>query len=646
MNKLKKIRKRIALLLLPTLLISSCNYLDIVPDNVSTIDHAFNMRNEAEKYLFTCYSYMPRNGSPVFNVGFFGGDEVWNRYRYGWFAQAQEIAYGNQRVSQTYHNAWDGNWDGAGPNDRYPLFDGIRHCNVFLENVSDENRVLDLQKVERTRWIGEAEFLKAYYHFCLLRMYGPIPIMDEVIDVDASEGKVSVSRQPVDEVFNYIVALLDAASTKLPERITDEISEAGRITSGIAKGLKAKVLLYAASPLFNGNEDYSGFTDASGKDFFNQTFSEEKWKLAADAAKEAIEIFEAQGKKLYYFEEMGYEITDTTKIMLSTSQAVCARWNSETLWANTNSGSIELQSTCMPRYTSYFTQANTPSSQGATFKMAETFYSENGVPIEEDKTLDFNEPAKLIVATAQERFYIKEGYTTARINYNREPRFYASLAFDGSVFFKKDSPTYSDEGASHVEAKANDAAGYNLHPHNLNVTGYWPKKLINWYQSGESKNAISYRDYAWPELRLTDLYLMYVEAANEAGYPSTEFLPYLDEIRERAGLEGVVDSWRKYSNNSAKLETKEGMRDIIQRERMIELAFESHRFWDLRRWKLAGKYLNQPVRAWNVRGKDEEAYYQIVTLHQQRFVAPRDYFWPIEQAELLRNTNLVQNPGW
>jgi hypothetical protein len=168
---------------------------------------------------------------------------------------------------------------------------------------------------------------------------------------------------------------------------------------------------------------------------------------------------------------------------------------------------------------------------------------------------------------------------------------------------------------------------------------------VNWEQAFSS-NGVSYKYYPWPNMRLSDIYLMYAEALNEANGPSADVYTYLDRIRERAGIPGVLSSWNQFSSNPDKPTTKEGLREIIQRERMIELAFEGKRYWDLRRWKLAVKYFNQNITGWSVNQEISADYYQIRTLFQQTFVAPRDYFWPIAQGELTVNPSLTQNLGW
>lgn len=623
----------------------SCDdYLDVVPDNVSTIDHAFKLRNEAEKYLFTCYSFLPRNGEARFNIGMLSGDELWIPFEKGYQSFGFYIARGNQRTSEPYMNAWYGNYHGGGPGDRYGLFMGIRHCNTFIENISDPSKAPDLTSVERERWLGEAQFLKAYYHYYLLRMYGPIPIIDENLPIDAPESEVNVKRNSVNECTDYIVGLLDKAAPKLPLIITDRTTELGRITRPIALAVKAKVLLMAASPLFNGNEDFADFKDHDGKLLFDPGYDQSKWNAAADAALEAIQVAEEAGHSLFEFTGGGtINLPDTLRTELSIRQAICERWNEEIIWGNPNSTTWELQQISMAPLAVEHNHNNARKLLSPPLKIARMFYTKNGVPIDEDKTLDFRNENAARVAEYGERFYIHEGYETARLNFDREPRFYANLCFDGGKWYKYDNLASSGE-PSVLRAKLSDYGG-SAHSMNYNETGYYVKKLVDWNQTISSTGA-SYKEYPWPEIRLADLYLMYAEALNEASGPSETVYEYLDKVRERAGLAGVKTSWENFSANPTKYTTQEGLREIIHRERLIELAFEGNRFWDLLRWKKASEKLNEPITGWNIFGDNFGSYYQIRTIYQQKFVAPRDYFWPIAENTIIQNPNLVQNPGW
>ncbi len=123
-------------------------------------------------------------------------------------------------------------------------------------------------------------------------------------------------------------------------------------------------------------------------------------------------------------------------------------------------------------------------------------------------------------------------------------------------------------------------------------------------------------------------------------------MQYLNLIRERAGLSSVESSWTNFSTNPSKYTTKDGLRDIIRQERSIEMAFEGSRFWDLRRWKTAPQELSKAIYGWDIQQPTYEDYNRRVLLYSPQFIAPRDYFWPIAEANLQVNPNLVQNPGW
>ena len=625
------------------LLSASCNsFLDIVPDNVPVIDHAFTNAMEAEKYLFTCYSYLPGSGEPSGNIGMTAGDEIWLNMPNHVAAPAWDyIAKGVRSADKSQPDFWKGS------DYTYALFVGIRDCNTFLENIEDMSKVADLTADKRARWIAEAKFLKAYYHYYLLRMYGPIPIVDRNLPVSASPEEVQVKRQPFDDCVKYIVDLLDECNPDLPAVITNRQSELGRITKPINRAVKARVLLLAASPQLNGNSDLANFRDNDGLPLFASEEDSGKWAQAADAAREAIESAENAGHDLYYFDDAPFEISETTKTQLSVRQAVCDRWNDEVVWGRSGGrgrAGATLQNACMPMLDASMNINAVRGCMAPTLQVVEEFYTRNGVPIEEDKTLDFTEINELRTATADERYNFQEGYTTARINFDRENRFYADIGFDGGKWIMEYHPSRSDVDTYVLQAKVGQL-GYGQVQGATSSTGYFTKKLVHW-ESGFGNTTAGVVEYAWPEIRLAEIYLMYAEALNEAEGPVADVHLYLNKVRSRAGLESVEASWRKYSTNPTKPDTKEGMREIIRRERLIELALEGHRYWDLLRWKLATDYFNQPITGWDVSQSDAEAYYQVKTIYNRTFVAPRDYFNPIPNSEMNVNGNLVQNPGW
>lgn len=627
--------KKILFLVLGVVGMSSCNYLDVVPDNVATIDNAFTMRSAAETYLFTCYSWVPSHANMISeNPAIMGGDEIWTHtLSTTLFSEfiPSHIARGDQNVVNPYIDYWSGQQGGK------PLWRGIRECNIFLENIG---AVSDMTDYEKARWSAEVKFLKAYYHFWLLRMYGPIPIMRENLSISAGVNEVrAIVREPVDDVVNYIVELLDEAAVDLPDEVPFEVQEKGRITRPIALSMKAIVLTTAASPLFNGNTDYASYKHADGRNLFNQEKDLSKWERAATASKAAIQVCHDLGMELYYYTTGPFfnQISDTTKTEMNIRNVVTERWNKEQIWANSNSRATQIQRHSWP---GFFSTLNESGAMAPPIKMAEMFYSDHGVPINEDLTYNYADRYKLRTVTSAYRLYLKEGESLPQLHFDREPRFYASLGFDGGRWYGEGR--YSDDENIYVAARAGGVA--NNHIYWFSVTGYWAKKLV-YFQNIHTSQQKTPQPYPWPVIRLADLYLLYAEALNEVYGPTDEVFEYLDPIRIRAGLKGVRESWAEYSRNPDKFNTQTGLRDIIHQERLIELAFEGHRFWDLHRWKQAVNVMNEPITGWDINQESSENYYQPRIIFNQKF-STRDYFWPIREAELLVNSNLLQTPGW
>lgn len=627
--KTYKILTLTAVLLLGSL--SACKqYLDVVPDNVATIDNAFANRHEAEKYLFTCYSYLPRNGDLGDDPGMVGGDELWRFENEGGFFS---LAKGLQNIVSPLGDRW------------VNYFRAIHDCNIFLENIG---KVADIEQTERERWIAEVKFLKAYYHFTLIKMYGPIPLLKENAPTDVSADEAQVNRDPVDSCFNYVVELIDEAQADLPETIIDPAREMGRITRPAALAIKAKALVTAASPLFNGNTDQAQLINPDGTVLFNLEYSEAKWEAAVQACKEAIDACEAAGMKLYeYLPAFNqYDLTDTIMTQLSIRNSITERWNSEIIWGNTMSWSAGLQALVTPRMD--------PSNLDITaihgvlsppLHIAEMFYTDKGVPISEDKTWDYDRRYDLRTAEAGDRLYIRNGYTTAGLNFDREPRFYASMGFDGGVWYGQGRyDDKNDVNLFYLEAKYRQRNGFGK-PGFESITGYFLKKIVHYQNVIGTGNNYSTNNYPFAVMRLADLYLLYAEALNEWQGPGPEVNKYVDLIRERAGLEPVAVAWSNYSTNPGKPGSQTGMREIIRQERLIELAFEGQRFWDIRRWKTAADVLNSPIRAWDLQQVNARDYYRPTVVFNQSF-GQKDYFWPIRERDINNNRGLVQNLGW
>lgn len=631
------------LLVMVTVIGVSCSdFLDVVPDGVSTLDNAFSRRTEAKKYLFTLYSYMPEQGD-VGSSPALWGDEMWsmeNALHYDYSMEAFNIGRGLQNANNPLLNHWD------------HYYKALRDCNIFLENVVN---VPDLPDWEKKQWVAEAKFLKAYYHFCLVRMYGPIPIIRENLPIDASQKEVRVFREPIDDCFNYIVQLLDEAAPDLPLSITNPVEELGRITRPIAYAMKAKALVIAASPLFNGNTDQVNLVNANSEDkipLFNQEWSLAKWDRALVACEEAVEMCENElGMKLYeYPGSAQYNLSDTIILQLSLRNAFNERWNSEIIWANSKSRPDYIQVGTTPKLDpQYQDGARLSQSLCTPLKIGEQFYTEHGVPVEEDKTFDYETRYETRTAGVEDQLYIRRGSRTANIHFNREPRFYAWVGFDTGVWYGQGK--YDDSNPNDLfyvqgrKGQLHGATGPDFGP----VTGYIPKKYVN-FESVQNPGVDSYSVnlYSWPLIRLADVYLLYAEALNEAADTETnraKAITYIDKVRDRAGIPGVEEAWTNYSTNPGKFRSQVGLREIIHRERLIELSFEGQRFWDLRRWKEVMEAYRTPIESWDLEQREPQYYYRKKVIVNQQF-GLKDYFWPISNANLRNNPNLVQNLGW
>lgn len=657
MKNLKNILRRwstsaiAVLVLLP----ASCNkYLDIAPDDgMATLDMVFNMRSTAIKYLYSCYSFLPYEGHAG-SVAMLGSDEVWIRdyclqspstFALGTAAvQAIHFGRGEQNVTSPYSNDWNS------------LYQGIRYCNTLIDNI---DAVPDMGVDEKNQWKAEAKVLKSYFYYWLVRKWGPVPIVKENFDVSDGIEKVRVFRDNIDDCFDYMIELIDEAMPDL-ELMEAGDDELGRINKVVAAAIKAKEAVSAASPLFNNNSEEFTLVDSRGVQLFpskTEAQVRQRWEAAMTACKEAIDLCTEAGKDLYYYD--GAIRADEHIIQeLTLREALCSSWNKECVWGNAQ---YYVSGTGRSAATSHLTFMTTPNLDpvnypqfgslrgydciGVPMKIVEQFYTKHGIPVENDRERADVDPYELrtVTDTPDEHWYMQAGQQTAQLNFDREPRFYADLGFDTGLWFGPNisNPTPND---LYKINRTSMVANHNR------VTGYFLKKWSKYDTRVTSNSAYAISPWIWPNIRLADLYLLYAETINEVEGPngahSEEMFRYLDAIRTRAGIPGVKEAWDTYSNAPGKYQTQLGMRDIIHRERLIELAFEGQRFWDLRRWKEARNEYQKGVFRWNTDQPGSiTKYYKKTSLAYQNFTL-KDYFWPFATATLENNVNLVQNLGW
>jgi starch-binding outer membrane protein, SusD/RagB family len=587
----------------------SCDFLEIVPENTATLEDAFTRPAEAKNFLHSLYSFLPKLNDHLTYPELWGNDEViipWTWY------DVYKLVSQPINPSNPFFDYW-GNPAGHA----FSYFEGIRQAYTFLEHIENTPGYSD---VEVLAMKGEATFIIGYLHFCLVRQYGPTIIVDKIVALDAPEEEYFPYRSTYDESVEFCVRMFDDAYEMLPE--TQSKTDFGRITKVVAKAAKARILLYAASPLFNGNPAFSEYSNSNGQLLFPQSYDREKWKGAIEAAEEAFDEANSIGLALY--EEYANDPVSNCRY------AMVEPWNQELIWGYRHEWYWGWQRHSAPRVIEGG-QVTAAGGTAPTLRHIELYYTESGLPIDQDPSFDYSN-----------RFQIAPGDSTIRLHRNREPRFYSNIAFDRG--------TYEINNASPVMYfRLNERHGYDgIDRSNYTRSGYLIQKGVHPKTMFTNTENI-FIEYPWPILRLAELYLNMAEALNEYGYGTTDrfgndAIHYLNLLRDRAGIPSVEEAWSN-STSPEKHTTQQGLREIIHTERKIELAFEGHRIWDARRWK-KGEDLNTPVYGLNIEKSDATGFYSPVKVENRYFDINRSYLWPISLSELQKNPNLVQNPGY
>lgn len=406
---------------------------------------------------------------------------------------------------------------------------------------------------------AEATFLKAFFYMQLFKNYGSFVIVDEVLNVNEDLKKPRASPK---ECVNYIIRMAEAAAAVLP--VNPQNAETGRATKGAALALKAEALLFYASPLHNPDSDLQRWADAAN---------------AADAVISDPDL----GYRLY---------TNYGNLFLE-------NYNSEIIFAY-NAGSTNALSVYLgPNGYSGYAGLN------PTQEIVDAYEMNNGIA-------PFNDDGSVNAAS---------GYDPNNPYANREPRFYATILYNGAQ--------WQNRG---VEAFVGGADGIAIGQHNRTQTGYFIRKFLD--ENVVIANGNS-RYSTWILYRLGTLLLDFAEAHNEASGPTPEVYNAVNQIRSRAGLPWLAEGL-----------SKDQMREKIRHERRIEMAFEDNRFWDVRRWKIAEKAFNIQTHGMRITKSGNTLDYKRVPVRSRFFKENQWDLFPIPQSEINKNAQLKQNPGW
>ena len=635
----QKIKHYICLLLLFAATgtwLASCEFLDVVPDEIDTEEDAFSDYTAARRYLYSCYSYLPVSRSGSSSLDLMTGDEVVTAFEHETFASFPK---GNYSSSNTVISYWN------------TFFNGLRQCYLFLQNV-DGIQDADFTDALKADYKAQVKFLIAYYHFLLIRCYGPVIIIDGVQDINMpAEGYKP--RSPLDECVSFVCDLLDEAAGELPD--SRDAAQFGLATRPIALAIKAKMLLYAASPLFNGNSEmYSSFVSPiDGRHLISQEYSVEKWQKAADASKYAIDELEKTGFHLYDDAAAGTPSDDKPGLPNPAQRRL--RYtildfnnNPEVIWCDTRGDEYYgIQRRTIPRQNSGSFKAGISCVICPTLQSVERFYTKNGLPMDMDKTYNYEGRYDYVDAPINNDGNNYDGGVSAgkvmRLTTDREPRFYAWVGYHNGYYefgrYEDKDPGNGDPAKRAIKSQflKNDPHGRgNRTDAEYSISGFANKK---WSYPKFSGTMI---ECPMVQFRLGEIYLNYAEALVELNRLD-EAKVYIDKIRERAGIPSVDEAWNNYSTNPGYQDTQDGLRQIVRQERINELYFEGHLFFDYRRWKVAEQFVGMPDRGLNTLAETIEDFTPM-DLPLQRSFHKGQYLMPIPQDEINKAPQIVQNP--
>jgi hypothetical protein len=456
------------------------------------------------------------------------------------------------------------------------MYRGIRKCNIFLKElgpdgiITKSNSIPELEKnvAVRNYYKGQALFLRAFFHFELLKRYGKIFYFSKVLDPFNENELFSSEQLSYQQATDSIVKDLDASALLMPNAYPDD-SYKGRPISWTPLALKSRVLLYAASPLNNPENDKT------------------KWQKAAAASKVII---------------------DSKKYVLSTLSTIFTEvYNNEVIFASRANNRNDIENYNYPVSYQGAGLMNPSEDLVSAFGMAAKTYKNRYVDYKE------SDPYSLVNTK------------------KREDRLKYTVFFNGSRL--KDTT---------VNCYVGGKDGLFSSP-TATKSGYYMSKFID--QSLDlAKGNTSLR--GWVYMRYAEILLNYAEALNEADNTANfaEITKALDLLRNRCNLRAFD------SGDKTLLKDQAEMRKYIKQERRLELAFEEHRFWDLRRWKDAETVLNQPIKGMRITKDNAGNFVYNVFEADTRFFDPKMYWYPIPRTEILKYRNagktIVQNPGW
>ncbi|MBI1225780.1 MAG: RagB/SusD family nutrient uptake outer membrane protein [Bacteroidetes bacterium] len=617
----------LAALLATVILPLSCkdNFLDTKPLDKISSDATWADGPLSQAFVFNVYSFLGYGGFEEQALAAISDEAMFTHAgrNINTFMEGSESPGSLSWMSPTYE------WN--------TMYLAIRQANIALENLPKATFTdTDL----RDRLLGEAHFLRAYYYHQLLRYYGGVPLVDKAYGLNED---YSIARSTFEECVNFIVADLDNATTLLDGKA----ETAGRASKLSAMALKARVLLYAASDLHDAATAQSkssllaGYSDIALVAYTGGDRNA-RWQAAQNAAKAVLDA------------GAGYKLDLTEPV---TAEEGEKNYNSIAMGGQSAVGdpAAAVELILQRTHTAEFTQED-------NWPLGGIHYGINNGPNGYHNWAG-NTPIQQLVDDYEmmdgSKFDWNNSAQKAAPYENRDPRFYATILFDGSDWKPRPSDVagldpvnqvqtgYYDDGSGGL-LNGIDTRESSVENWNGSRTHYYTRKFID-ADPGLPDNQSNAQTIPWPFIRYTEMVLIYAEASIELGQEG-EARNWLNKIRFRAGMPAINDSG-------------DALKARLRNERRVELAYEEHRYHDGRRWMM-GDVLGRGVKAINVTatlkpGKsalvpyrhDTSVYDYAYTVYdntenETRIWNDKMYYRPISRDEVKRNTKLVQNPGY
>ncbi|MEI6754500.1 MAG: RagB/SusD family nutrient uptake outer membrane protein [Paludibacter sp.] len=487
--------------------------------------------------------------------------------------EAQQVA--SSSSAQTFNNGMITSYNNPLSGYYKNYYDGIRAVHFFLDYSKNYRQFLALNRdtifesdqyqldIKNIKWYrAEAHIAQAYYYMELIKLYGGVPLVNGLLE---QTSNLYIPKSPYDSVVNFIVSEIDTYKKDLQvnwKTDTQFAASDGRFSLGSALAIKTRVLLYAASPLHNPNNDVV------------------KWQRAASAANDLIN-------------------TSGLNLFLATS------------------------------YANYFI-GNNPLTSTETIlairSSANNTIEKQNYPIATPGGSTGECPTENLVSQYE---YVGIPYAANRYA-NRDPRFAASIVYNGSV--------WNSRVINQLPGGTDDLTKSKASP-----TGYYLKKFLT-DNLNLTASTPGTAQHQWVVFRYAEILLDYAEAMNEAYGPDYAPTGYTMNARQ-----ALIKVRARASNSLPAITTTavSDFRNAVKHERMIELAFEGHRYWDLLRWKDAETVLNKPVQGVQISGLSTAPIYTVVDVAKRVFNAQANYYFPFQYSEIVNSKGtLIQNPGY